>query len=157
MQAQTAANLLRVALRAIVARNTPVSFAKRRFSLPKKYGRLARVNILATPALAEAVRAAMGALTYEEVQALGGPSSPTLTKILRGDGDSISRASARALERALGWPRDAVAAAATGNPIHVAGPTESDRASVLASISEVALLNELLRRARDRTQDSATG
>jgi DNA-binding XRE family transcriptional regulator len=95
---------------------TAVSFAEPGFSLPKFSGTVARMKIQATPALAEAIRAAMGVLTHDEVAEAGGPSSPTLTKILLGSGATISTDTARKLEAAFGWPRGRVAALAGGLP-----------------------------------------
>lgn len=56
----------------------------------------------------------MGILTHDDVRDRGGPSSPTLTKITLGDGASISRNTAKKLEKAFGWPEGRVAALGGG-------------------------------------------
>jgi plasmid maintenance system antidote protein VapI len=73
-------------------------------------------SIVATEALAERVRAAMHAMgdpTYDEVGAMGGPSGPTLSKILHAEG-TFSRTTAKKLEKAFDWPPGAVAAIVRG-------------------------------------------
>lgn len=95
---------------------TALSFAVAELSLPKLSVMVARMEITATPALAAAVADAMGPLTHDEIYDKGGPTSPTMTKILRGEGEPISGGTARKLEIALGWPRGRVAAIAAGKP-----------------------------------------
>lgn len=47
----------------------------------------------------------LGLRTHDDVEDEGGPSSPTLTKILKARSDSLSTTSAKKLERALGLAR----------------------------------------------------
>lgn len=78
------------------------------------------MSIPITPALAEWLKAAMGDLTHDEIHdEMGGPSSPTLTKITNNEGGTISRKSAKLLEHVFGLPRGRVAAIARGE--HVPG------------------------------------
>lgn len=91
-----------------------MSFAEPRFGLPNFSGMVAPMKPKATPELADAVRAAMGPLTHDKVHDKGGPSSPVMTNILKGEGATISRDTASKLDRAFGWPEGQAFALATG-------------------------------------------
>lgn len=54
------------------------------------------------------------ALTYDDIQQLGGPSPATMTKIVKGDGYVMSRDTARKLDHALGVLPDTVRLISTG-------------------------------------------
>lgn len=74
------------------------------------------MSIRVTPALARIVREELqriGSPTHDEVKADGGPSSPTITKVLSGKG-TISVNSARKFERLFGWERGDLVRAAEG-------------------------------------------
>lgn len=72
-------------------------------------------SIPITPQLAEFWNAVLGdgSFTYEDVKARGGPSQPTLTKLTLGRG-TISEASARRLEDAIGLERGSIRSVARG-------------------------------------------
>jgi hypothetical protein len=54
--------------------------------------------------------------TYEDIKRRGGPSQPTLTKMLHS-GESISAKSAKAIEDAIGLERGSLRSAAAGGPV----------------------------------------
>jgi hypothetical protein len=68
-----------------------------------------------TPAMARAVESAMRAhgLTHKNIRGRGGPSSPTMTKILTGEG-KLSADAARRLEDVLGWEDGSISRTAQG-------------------------------------------
>lgn len=70
--------------------------------------------IYATADLAEKIRRAMRDRTHDDIRDSGGPSSPTLTKILKGEGEPISLSTAKRLDQALGWPAGTTAAMSRG-------------------------------------------
>lgn len=72
------------------------------------------MDIPTTPALAQLVEEAMKHLTHEDVVARGGPSSPTITKVLAGAGEPISPVTAKKLEKAFQWQEGTVARTALG-------------------------------------------
>lgn len=90
-------------------------------------------------------------LTHDDVKDAGGPSSPTLTKMLRGDGSSISGATARRLEKVFNWPRGTVAAIADGKEpkwgtphnLHVVRAIREQFNPALAEFTDDALLAEV--------------
>jgi len=69
------------------------------------------MDIPVTPDLGRAIDAEIReqALTQKKIADRGGPSGPTMTKILKGEGPPISPSTADKLERALGWPEGAIA------------------------------------------------
>jgi transcriptional regulator with XRE-family HTH domain len=80
--------------------------------------------------LGEAVtdrRRALG-LSQEDVAALGGPSTTTLSKIEHGEARSIRRRTAQDLERALQWERGSVdVVLAGGAPTEIEGTETTER------------------------------
>lgn len=117
-----------------------VSFAKPNRGLPKICGMVGGMKVDITPALAEKVAAALPpGITHDEIRESGGPSSPTMTKVLSGDG-AISEQSARKLENLLGWSRGSVrAAAAGGEPRYVVNDpstTAGAHAHVVQTLAE---------------------
>jgi hypothetical protein len=91
---------------------TRLLFADLRFCLPKSWGTLSPVDIPVTVELRRAIQAEIDlqALTHAKIYKKGGPSSPTMTKILEHDDpDPIAPSTAEKLERALGWEDGAIA------------------------------------------------
>ena len=74
------------------------------------------MSIRITKALERTVREELkriGSPTHDEAKADGGPSSPTITKVLSGKG-TISVASARKFEKLFGWERGELVRVAEG-------------------------------------------
>jgi DNA-binding transcriptional regulator YiaG len=89
--------------------------------LPKIFRHSDGVQYRATRELKEQVQKAMApGWTYEDIEERGGPTQPTLTKIMRGEDEPISKASAAKLDRAFGWPRNTAATLATGVAVDLA-------------------------------------
>lgn len=89
--------------------------------LPKILRQSDAVQLRATPELRDQVKKSMPpGWTYEDIKARGGPTQPTLTKIMDGEGEPISAASANKLDRAFGWPRNTAATLASGAAVDLA-------------------------------------
>lgn len=101
------------------------------------------VDIPVTAELARAIQAEITEqnLTYAEIDERGGPSSPTLRKILSGEG-TIGPATARKLETALGLARGSISLLARGQQKRArkAGP-------LLREATQAEIAAELARRA----------
>lgn len=101
--------------------------------------------IRVTTELRQRIQTELDVITYAQIRARGGPGSTTLTSIVSGKVETISKGTARKLERAFGWAEGEVAAGV---------PSEGDP---IRSASTRVLLAELLRRVNDENDPTLPG